>query len=595
MQNYYFSSYGTAVLYKLSGGKDAVVGGINPAPADFTYTSGSNNYKITYVPPAPKTPPAGFGSLRATPALPAGQYDLDYDEKTKIAALSDRNAAAAVPAAPPAPAKPAAAGGGSSAGGPTGEWADLQQFLADHLNLYFDKVDKSSAGNDQEALRKKILNGAFGDRSQDALDGFYAAVLRRIPVSQSRIFTKKDLPEAEYINDPVKLEDLKFAWVATHPADQSGFDAAAEIGFDTKISAGFFADEGSHLRKLYDMLALSPAPFVVVTTPIPAGSKIITSDGTTKNIVPFQTDFPSGAILGIGINPTDSAQVYATGEKLNTDVHGEVAKAVLSDVSAVTMQLVVGGVTYPVTGSIKIGAEVTFGNPTSTATAGPAAAAATAPDAMSLSGESRLQMNTSQGVTVGGTRPGFRLENVYMTKNNTPAMNSPQVVLQKMTGGRGDVFELSVSSVSPTDILIPIIVKSTLNEAVTHWTEKVLSALTTSTDASATSEIPHVALKQITWGYDEHFKNFGLQDPGNIRLISYEPADPGRYPGDVNVISVAEARQKGSTTESKWDPIDFAIAKYVAGYDNLVGTRLYTSSQLNRTMNSFPLAQFGNG
>jgi hypothetical protein len=137
-------------------------------------------------------------------------------------------------------------------------------------------------------------------------------------------------------------------------------------------------------------------------------------------------------------------------------------------------------------------------------------------------------------------------------------------------------------------------VKPTLSEAVTHWSETVLSALGTTADTT-TAGIPHVALKQITWGYEEHFKNFGLQDPGNIRLIAYEPADPGRYLKGVNVISVAEALQAGSTSESRWDPIDYAIAMYIASTGNLVGTRLYTSSQLNRAMNSFPLAQFRNG
>jgi hypothetical protein len=517
-------------------------------------------------------------------------------------AVSEILAPGSVPAAPAAPGSGGPGSGGSSGGGgspgtPASDATDLQQFLAEHVELYFDKV----AGNyKQDALDDKILSkGGFGQASRAALAGFVEKIKERIPNSAVKVFTQKDpLTEADAnaLTANSSPEALQFAWVATHPGDQSGFDAAAEIGFDTKISTGFFAADGTPLRQLYDMLALSPAPFVVVTSAIPAGAEIITSDGTIKNTVPFPDDFPSGAILGIGIGPKDSAQVYNSGGKLNTDVHGPVAKAVLAGTPAVTMQLkLANSTTYDASGSIKIGESVTFDNPAAGTATSPAAAAASAPDAMSLSGESRLQMNTSQGVTVGGTRPGFILENVYMTTDGRPAMNSPQVVLQKRTGGRGDVFELSVNSVSPTDILIPIIVKQQLSEAVTHWSEKVLSALTTTANTAAADGIPHVALKQITWGYDEHFKNFGLQDPGNIRLIAYEPADPGRYPKGVNVISVAEALQAGSTSESRWDPIDYAIAMYIASTGNLVGTRLYASSQLNRTMNSFPLAQFRNG
>lgn len=585
MPNYFFVSEANAVPVAINA-KHA------HAPPFTTQTTGSmkisgSDYNWTFYPSANGQP---YGSIRFTgkEIPPASTY---YTDDFTIASTNKDELPAV--AAAPGSGSGGGSGGGSSTGGPAGPYAALQQFLADHLTLYFNPA-LAYKNKDQKQTAATIKKGGWGSASDAGLAMFKAKIKERIPVSAVTEFTGNDPDISDQsLTQERDPEYFKFAWVATHPVGQSGFNAAAEIGLDTKITSGIFATADTPLRKLYDMLALSPAPFVVVTTPIPAGAQIITSASQITNTVKFPIAFPDGAILGIGIEPTDSAQVYKAGGKLNTDVHGPVAKAVLAGDSGVTMQLkLADSTTYAVTGTIKIGESVTFGNLTAGAVASPAAAVA---DAMSLSGESRLQMNTSLGVTVGGTQPGFTLENVYMTNSGASAMNSPQVILEKRTGGGGDVFELSVSTATDAVILIPIIMKQVLKETVNHWAETILATLEPATTTTTPAGIPHVALKQITWGYEEHYRRFGLPDVGNIRLVSYEPSDSGSYPKDVNVISVAEARADGRSAESKWDPIDYAIAMYIGSNSNLVGTRLYTSSQLNRVMNSFSDARFRNG
>jgi hypothetical protein len=248
------------------------------------------------------------------------------------------------------------------------------------------------------------------------------------------------------------------------------------------------------------------------------------------------------------------------------------------------MKMTAAGKSSTVEG-VKMGATVKFNLADSSAAPAAAQTSDPAADAKSLSGEANLQMNTSLGLTVGGTRPGFTLENVYMTTGGAVAMNSPQVVLQKSTGGRGDVFELSVNTAEDAVILIPIVEKQSLNEALEHWSETILATLKPA--AAAKSGPPHVALKQITWGYEEHYRRFGLPDVGNIRLIAYEPSTSRNIPKDVNVISIEAAIKDGYTGNSKWDPIEYAIAMYIANDKNVVRTRLYTSAALNREMNSF--------
>lgn len=476
-------------------------------------------------------------------------------------------------------------GGGSSTGGATIDASPLQHFLADHLSLYFDArlaKEKSS-----EQIATKIVNGVWGKNSDTGLAMFVAAIFNRVNTAAVKDFTdidaNIDIARLTKNGDP---EYFKFAWVATHPAGQSGYDAAKQIGFDAKIQEGLFAAKGTPLRKLHEMLALSPAPFVIIDGPIPAGAKLEISDVTNTNTVDFKTAHSNGVILGIGIDISDTTEVaFSNGLVLNTAIYGELAKSAISG-KPITMKMTVAGKLYATKDDIVMGAKVKFDLPgSSTVAAATQTPSDPAADAKSLSGEANLQMNTSLGLTVGGTRPGFTLENVYMTTGGALAMNSPQVVLQKRTGGSGDVFELSVNTAEDAVILIPIAVKKPLNEALEHWSETILALTPT---AAVKSGTPHVALKQITWGYEEHYRRFGLPDVGNIRLIAYEPSTSSSIPEDVNVISIEAAIRDGYTGNSKWDPIEYAIAMYIANDKNIVRTRLYTSAALNREMNSFP-------
>jgi hypothetical protein len=474
-------------------------------------------------------------------------------------------------------------GGGSSAGGATIDASPLQHFLADHLSLYFDArlaKEKSS-----EQIATKIVNGVWGKNSDTGLAMFVAAIFNRVNTAAVKEFTDINANiDIARLTKNGDSEYFRFAWVATHPAGQSGYDAAKQIGFDAKIPSGLFAETGTLLRKLHEMLALSPAPFVIISGPIPANAKLEISDGKNTNTVDFEGAYRSGVILGIGIDIVDTTTAaFSNSLALNTAVYGELAKSAIGGAS-LTMKMTAAGKSSTVEG-VKMGATVKFNLADSSAAPAAAQTSDPAADAKSLSGEANLQMNTSLGLTVGGTRPGFTLENVYMTTGGAVAMNSPQVVLQKSTGGRGDVFELSVNTAEDAVILIPIVEKQSLNEALEHWSETILATLKPA--AAAKSGPPHVALKQITWGYEEHYRRFGLPDVGNIRLIAYEPSTSRNIPKDVNVISIEAAIKDGYTGNSKWDPIEYAIAMYIANDKNVVRTRLYTSAALNREMNSF--------
>lgn len=480
-------------------------------------------------------------------------------------------------------------GSSSSSSVATGNAPSLQQFLAGHVTLYIDSV---SGNYNAGTLDDKILSpGGWGPASRAALAGFVEKIKERIPTSQVKAFTGNnpviDTVDFTSSSSPV---DLQFAWVATHPVGQSGYDAAKEIGFDTRIPIGLFADAGTPLRKLHEMLALSPAPFVIISGPIPADAKLeISAEGVT-NTVDFKAAYSSGVILGIGINIGDTTtEAFSNSLALNTAIYEDLAKSAISG-KPITMKMTAGDKSSTVK-DVKMGTTVNFGLSTASAAAAAApATAAPAVDAKSLSGEANLQMNTAEGLTASGTRPAFPLQNVYMTTGGSPALNSPEVVLQKRTGGSGDVFDLSVSTAEDAVILIPIVPKTPINEAagqpLLHWTGTLLTGAQAAAPSSASGQ-PHVALKKIEWGYDRHYRRFGLPGVGNIRLIAYEPSTSKNIPRDVNVISIEAAIRDGYTGNSKWDPIEYAIAMYIANDDNIVGTRLYTSAALNREMNSF--------
>jgi len=502
----------------------------------------------------------------------------------------------------------------------------IQQFLADHVPLYYRSIPQDALNTaknpSQQYLDDRILSpgkggaASWGPASKAALAGFAALIEARassaavkdlsatsfenISAGISKIkdgdYTSWEgaitINGANFPGNPQGLLDfLKFAWVATHPPGQSGYDAAIDV--DLNLSYGDdqeFPKEGTLHRALAQMLAISPVPFVVVKGPgngvIPADSSIeIEADGTT-NTVKFNQEFPYGAMLGIGIGPDD--KVDYPGGKLSADIHSAVAQAVVAGQTATITLTLADGKKFksnPITMS-SMGSTVSFESG-----AGPAEKAPAAPDATALSGQSSQQVNTREGVTEGGTTPAFEMQNVFVSKNGSPALRRPQVVLRKRVGPANDIFELSVREPSRDYILVPIEIRGPLSEAVTHWTQAVLGASVATSGAGQ----PHVALQKIEWGYKGHFRKYGSGGVAEIILVSYEPSEVTKFPNDVNVISIDQALRQGSPGGAGRDPVEQAIAMYIGSDSNPTGTSIYLSSDLNREMNSFAPARYRTG
>lgn len=224
--------------------------------------------------------------------------------------------------------------------------------------------------------------------------------------------------------------------------------------------------------------------------------------------------------------------------------------------------------------------------------ASPSPAASPAPvapdqDSKELSGQNAQQVNTRQGTTEGGTKPAFEMQNIYVSKGGTPALRQPQVILQKRVPLSNDIFELRVRDPANDYILVPIKVKSPLTEA-SHWTQAVLGS------SGADTAVPHVALRQIEWGYKGHFREYGPGGVSEIILVSYEPSDVQDFPNNVRVVSVAEALRIGRPGGGR-DAVEQAVADYIGSDNNPAGTSIYLSSGLNRVMNSFKYAQYRTG
>jgi hypothetical protein len=289
-------------------------------------------------------------------------------------------------------------------------------------------------------------------------------------------------------------------------------------------------------------------------------------------------------MLGIGIGPDDKVDYH--GGKLSADIHSAVAQAVVAGRPATITLMLADGKKFtsnPITMS-NVGSTVSFESGTSEKS--PAA-----PDATALSGQSSQQVNTREGVTEGGTTPAFEMQNVFVSKNGSPALRRPQVVLKKRVGPSNDIFELSVREPSRDYILVPIEIRGPLSETLTHWTQAVLGASVATSGAGQ----PHVALQKIEWGYKGHFRKYGSGGVAEIILVSYEPSAVTKFPNDVNVISVDQALRQGAPGGAGRDPVEQAIAMYIGSDSNPAGTSIYLSSDLNREMNSFAPAQFRNG
>ena len=494
----------------------------------------------------------------------------------------------------------------------------LQQFLADHVSLYYKNIPDTNRFS-EDNLDDKIRSPGWGPASRAGLSGFAETITKR--TNSAAIHARTDMGDLAQVESGIEnitplsiptpslqsevdirdakfpattqglLDFLKFAWVATHPDNKTGYEAAKEIGLDLAYSdTKDFPASGTPHSALAQMLAISPVPFVVVKGPgngaIPAGSSIEIAAGGTTNTVKFNQEFPYGAMLGIGIGPDD--KVDYPGGKLSADIHSAVAQAVVAGQTATITLTLADGKKFksnPITMS-SMGSTVSFESG-----AGPAEKAPAAPDATALSGQSSQQVNTREGVTEGGTTPAFEMQNVFVSKNGSPALRRPQVVLRKRVGPANDIFELSVREPSRDYILVPIEIRGPLSEAVTHWTQAVLGA------SVATSGVgqPHVALQKIEWGYRGHFRKYGSGGVAEIILVSYEPSEVTKFPNDVNVISIDQALRQGSPGGAGRDPVEQAIAMYIGSDSNPTGTSIYLSSDLNREMNSFAPARYRTG
>jgi hypothetical protein len=532
-------------------------------------------------------------------------------------------AADVTPAPTPAPApkpsteKPPKTGGSSATPvTPTGETSELQQFLADHVSLYYKNIPDTTRFS-EDSLDDKIRSPGWGPASRAGLSGFAETIRKRTKSAAiSRKTAMGDLAQVESgienitpsaidpsLQSEVDIRDakfpattqglldfLKFAWVATHPDDKTGYEAAKEIGLDLSYSSDKdFPAPGTPHSALAQMLAISPVPFVAVKGPgggaIPAGSSIEIEAVGTTNTVKFNQEFPYGAMLGIGIDPNDKVTYH--GGELSADIHSAVAESIVGRGTAKITLKLKGGQTFTAD-NVSIGSMGTIVEFKPSETAGETSSKA---DAAALSGQSSQQVNTREGVTEGGTTPAFEMQNVYVNSQGNPALRSPQVVLRKRVGPANDIFELSVREPSRDYILVPIEIRGPLSEAVTHWTQAVLGASVATSGAGQ----PHVALQKIEWGYKGHFRKYGSGGVAEIILVSYEPSEVTKFPNDVNVISVDQALRQGAPGGVGRNPVEQAIAMYIGSDDNPAGTSIYLSSDLNREMNSFAPAQFRNG
>jgi hypothetical protein len=532
--------------------------------------------------------------------------DLNESDEKYLEESDEPSAPAeATPVLPP----PATSGAARAAGvesapiSESGPEEDLQRFLAQHVDLYFNSIpdDMKTRYASSSALGPKIAPGKWGPASRAALAGFAAFV----GSGPGDFFRGSNIDKAlEPLSDfsfdgrlegwkgatvsgvafdtglRGLLDYLKFAYVATRPAGESGYGAAKKMDITTTYRGpgGYFPDDPTW-QALCKLGAISPFFYFVIAPPsgmaISADAKIEVGGA---NLTHKGAPAGSQVALALGLNPSDKIPDGVPGAGAGVNASGGDAAKILS-AGPKEIKLTIGDRTWIKSVTLEFGTVVQMGE------AG--AAAASAPSAAGPRGGYSL---LPVGVTVPGRTmrqppKALQLQNIYVDASGGPATRNVTAVLEKEPKARGDLFRVAAEN---DYILVPVQLPAPLREA-RHWVETLLAAPPSTGKQQGLVYFP---VKSFTILNNYNRKEYGPEGAGEALRVVYEPVDPTNLapdaPAGLTIVSAEEIDARGRGT-GDFTPAQAAIANYFLTANNPTRTPLYRTSELNRKINSYPV------
>lgn len=394
------------------------------------------------------------------------------------------------------------------------------------------------------------------------------------------------------------LDFLRFAWVATHGAEQTWLAAADQIGFNP---GGKQLPEDQTVKALIRMGAISPAGLLGVGIEgggIPSGAKLIFVPG--QQFESFRTapaaaitynfgrDYASGVIITIGANQPRSGPAPGISSDIDAVISAEDSKRIVEKWGEqTTFVMQVGNRAALVTRAIDTGT-IIFKLPGAAVTTGRTGAAG---DQARVSGMYIAGGRTIPGVTESTPQDiVMSLENVYVDGTGTVKQRVVDATLKKtaMSLRNRDAYELK--AVGGDYILIPVTLKRPQTQAATdtssalHWAAAALG-----TADAAAQQLAYVPVSEITWQFRGNYQIAGDPVPP-IEVVSAvgAPVENVREKG-LQLISEEEADIEAVPGSGPFDPFDNAIAAYIRDKNNPVGQALVLTPRLNGAMNSLPI------
>lgn len=539
----------------------------------------------------PPSPDAAAAARSTAPAAPG---------PAAVRTLSSASTASA-PAAPAAPTAAASSDATAAAAAVTDviESGELRNFLKRYAKVY--------GGDDSNNVDANLVK--YADHILSRID---SAQVKDFNSQFGKIKTEIDIIKSGRTgwdgatiagetftgDDSGLIAFLRFAHVATHSGDKTGYDAATEIGLDPAYS-GYFPTNPAWLAACR-LAAISSFPMVAVFFPsegVNVGDTLDFSIGAAANEASdFRYTFQkkrsggSGTLLSAGFDEGDDGEAGNGVQFTVANIHSDSAKKILQSLGgSVTFSLRVGKRRYETTVSgFNIGSIADFTN-ARLVEKEPPTAAEIANTGASANVLTRGGTDDSRIVTEDGNRT-ISLENVYVDQSGTARLNPVNVRLEKEVRRKFDSFTLEVTDINRA-ILVPITVRTTpgmLQEAggeTVHWALTVADASVESGDTG----LRYIPMRKIEWQYDGNYFKYGANASPSIRLVAGVVASPPPLgvPKGIKLITEEEALELG-TGVGEFDPIEAAIISYVTSGDNPTGVALYLTRNLNAAMNSFP-------
>jgi hypothetical protein len=530
-------------------------------------------------------------AVASSGSFPRGKISVELP----LAGESAATAAASTPAV--AVKKSATSASTPTPSSESGPEEELQQFLAKHVDLYFSKVN-SDKYSSPEALKPRITPGGWGPASKAALSAFCAMLLERherSAIKNEKIKTEIDkvIPSLGKLTSPVSIPPaefsagdadltrfLKFAYVATRPVSESGYDAAKKVDLTTTYGGpGDYFPEDPTWRALCKIGAISPFFYFVIAPPsgmaISADAKI---EVAGVNLEHRGAPAGSQVALALGLNPSDKIPNGVPGAGEGVNASGDDAAKILA-VGPKEIKLTIGERTWTQSATLEFGMVVQMGE------AG--AATASAPSSTGPRGGYSL---LPVGVTVPGRTmrqppKALQLQNIYVDASGGPATRNVTAVLEKEPKARGDLFRVAAEN---DYILVPVQLPAPLREA-RHWVETLLAAPPSTGQQQGLVYFP---VKSFTILNNYNRKEYGPEGAGEALRVVYEPVDPANLapdaPAGLTIVSAEEVDARGRGT-GDFTPAQAAIANYFLTANNPTRTPLYRTSELNRKINSYPV------